>query len=319
MILSGMRKFPPFDITPEILKLCQLISHVLGKISGAKRDNVDIILRRVNNIKTIQASLAIEGNTLTIDQITAMFEGKRVIGARRDIEEARNAIDVYGELPNLNPLLIDDLLRAHSLMMKGLITDGGNFRAGGVGVFAGSQVVHMAPSAKMVPKLMEQLFSFINGNTNLPWLIKACVFHYELEFIHPFTDGNGRMGRLWQQLLLMREDRLFEYIPVETLIRKNQNEYYEVLGQCDQEAKSNKFIVFSLEQIYAALISFEEEGMQITIGPKERLAFARLKLNAQYFLRRDYLNIASRDLEYGVKRNILKQHGIKSQTRYSFI
>lgn len=321
-----MAKYPPFDITSDVLTLSQRISRQLGQISGSKKEHVPIILRRINSIKTIQASLAIEGNKLDIEQISAIFEGKRVVGPKRDIEEAKNALEVYGQLGSFNPLLIEDLLRAHSILMKDLIAESGCFRTGGVGVFNGSSVVHMAPSAKMVPGLMEKLFAFIKGNDDLPWLIKACIFHYELEFIHPFSDGNGRMGRLWQHLLLIKEDPIFEYVPVETLVRENQKEYYDILGQCDKEGKSTRFIVFSLEQILAALVFFQKQATR-TAGPEERLAFAGFKLGLKSFSRKDYLQIhndvstatASRDLEYGVKNHMIKQNGSKNQARYVFI
>lgn len=321
-----MAKYPPFDIRSDILTLSQKISRELGRISGSKKESVPVILRRINSFKTIQASLAIEGNTLGIEQISAIFEGKRVVGPKRDIEEARNALEVYAKLANFNPLLIEDLLKAHSILMKDLINESGRFRSAGVGVFDGSCVVHMAPPPKMVPELMEKLFAFINSHDDLPWLIKACIFHYELEFIHPFSDGNGRMGRLWQHLLLIKEDPIFEYVPVETLVRENQKEYYDILGQCDKEGTSNKFIVFSLEQILAALVSFQTQAKRAE-GPEERLALARFKLGLQLFSRKDYLQIhddistatASRDLEYGVKCNMIKQEGSKNQARYHFI
>lgn len=321
-----MIKYPPFDITAEILTLSQKIARELGLISGSKKQNIPIILRKISSIKTIQASLAIEGNTLGIEQISAIFEGKRVVGAKRDIKEAKNALEVYGQLNSFNPLLMEDLLKAHSLMMKGLIGEIGCFRSSGVGVFDGSRVIHMAPSPKMVSKLMENLFAFIKGNQDLPWLIKACIFHYELEFIHPFSDGNGRIGRLWQHLLLIKEDPLFEYVPVETLVRENQKEYYDILGQCDREGRSTRFILFSLEQILAALKSFQQQTTRVK-GPRERLDFARFKLGLKKFSRKDYLLLhddistatASRDLEYGVKQNIIKQDGSKNQARYLFV
>jgi len=317
---------PPFDITAEILALTQQISRELGKIAGSRKGSAAIILRRINNIKTIQASLAIEGNTLSVEQITAILEGRRVIGPKRDIEEAKNALEVYGQLSSFDPLFCKDLLKAHSIMMRGLIDDGGKFRSSGVGVFAGGVVVHMAPPAKRVPRLIDDLFAFINRNDDLPWIIKACIFHYELEFIHPFSDGNGRIGRLWQHLLLMREDPIFEYIAVETLIRENQKEYYSVLGQCDKEGKSTQFIVFSLEQILAALSSFQAQTAHIVEGPKERLAFARFKLGTTWFSRKDYLDLhetistatASRDLAYAAKHKMLKQEGSRNKTRYRF-
>jgi Fic family protein len=320
------KKYPPFEITSDILTLSQRISRELGHISGSKKENVPVILRRINSIKTIQASLAIEGNTLDVNQISAIFEGKRVVGAKRDIDEAKNALEVYRQLSSFNPLHIKDLLKAHSIMMKGFLSEIGCFRSKGVGVFNGSHVVHMAPPAKMVAQLMEKLFVFLNQSSDLPWLIKACIFHYELEFIHPFSDGNGRMGRLWQHLLLFKEDPIFEYVPVETLIRDNQQEYYSTLGQCDKEGESTRFIVFSLEQILAALLSFQKQTTRVG-SPEERLVFARFKLGLKKFSRKDYLLIhddistatASRDLEYGVKHNLIEQSGIKNQAQYSFV
>jgi Fic family protein len=322
-----MTKTPPFKITTDILMLSQKISWELGKIAGSKREGTAVILRRINNVKTIQASLAIEGNTLSTEQITAIFEGKRVVGPKRDIEEAKNALNVYAQISSYDPLSMADFLRAHADMMNGLIADCGKLRVGNVGVFDGSNVIHMAPPAKMVERLMGDLFTFVNRNSDLPWLIKACIFHYELEFIHPFSDGNGRMGRLWQHLLLMREDAIFASIPVETLVRKNQKEYYAILGQCDKEGESTKFIIFSLEQILAALVAFQAESFWPESSPKWRLDFASIKLGSQWFSRADYLQIhkdistatASRDLLYGLKNNTLKQTGLKNQARYSFL
>ena len=323
-----MPKIPPFVITPYLFKLSQDISWHLGSISGAKLGTESIVLRRINNIRTIQASLAIEGNTLDIEQISAIFEGKRVLGPKKDIDEAKNAIEVYRRIAKFNPLSMTDFLKAHKIMMKALVSENGQFRAGNVGIFKGSQVVHMAPPARRVPKLMDDLFDFIKNETTVPWLIKACIFHYELEFIHPFSDGNGRMGRLWQHILLMKENPLFAHIPVETLIKKNQADYYAVLADCDQAGESTKFIEFSLEQILAALKGFQSENARNLVNsPKSRLEYARTKILKKRFSRKDYIllheNIstatASRDLVIGIKMAILEKSGEKNQARYRFL
>lgn len=321
-----MSKQPPFNLTPEILTLIQDISWELGNISGLKHAGSQVILRRINSIKTIQASLAIEGNTLTIDQITAILDGKRVVGPTKDIQEARNALEVYANLERFNPLEVSSLLLAHNLMMKDLVKNPGKLRESNVGIFDGERVVHMAPSAKMVPKLISNLFKFIDEENRLPWLIKACVFHYEFEFIHPFLDGNGRIGRLWQHLLLMKEDPIFEFIPVETMVRKNQKEYYAILGLCDKEGESTRFIKFSLEQILTSLIHFKNEPAIQVKGPLGRLEYAKLQLKGSWFSRKEYLSLhqdvstatASRDIAYGLKENILTSQGTKNQTRYRF-
>jgi Fic family protein len=249
---------PPYTITPLILTLSQNIARELGALSGVQWDRVPVKLRRANTIKTIHASLAIEGNTLGIDQITHLFEGKRVIGPKEDIIEVNNAIEVYSLLSEWDPLSRQECLRAHELLMKNLISDNGSWREKGVGVFKGSEIAHMAPPAKRVPLLMSDLFNFIGESSQIPWLLKACIFHYEFEFIHPFSDGNGRMGRLWQQLLLMKEDPVFQYISVETLIREHQMAYYEILEQCDRAGNSTAFIEFCLDKIWTTLVEYRK-------------------------------------------------------------
>jgi len=248
-----MKNKPPFQITPLILDLSNQITHELTILAGAKLRSTPIMLRRENKIKTIQASLAIEGNTLTVEQVSDVFEGKIVVGPVKDIQEVRNAIAVYNLLTDLDPLSLADFKNAHNLLMRDLVEQRGSWRSGGVAVFKGQKVAHMAPPAHMVPSLMKELFSFITENQESSWIIKACVFHYELEFIHPFVDGNGRMGRLWQQLLLMKEDSVFEFVSVETIIKNNQAYYYEALAACDKAADSTLFIEFCLAHILSAL------------------------------------------------------------------
>jgi len=327
MILLSMKQKPPFHITPLILRKSQEIARQLGLLSGAKIDLTPVQLRRINNIKTIQASLAIEGNTLDIGHITQIFEGKRVVGPEKDIIEVKNAIKVYRGLSHLNPLSIDDLLKAHKILMKDLIPENGKWRTGGVGIFKGAEVRHVAPPAKRLSALMENLFEFLKDHNELPWLLKACIFHYELEFIHPFSDGNGRMGRLWQQLILMKEDPVFQYIPIEVLIKENQGEYYRVLGECDRLGESTLFIEFCLEQIFNALKNYTKTTLTAVVDSETRIDYAKPKLSGKWFSRKEYLELhknissatASRDLLYGVKKGILGKRGEKNQVKYVFV
>jgi len=322
-----MSYVPPFNITSLILNLVKDISHALGRLSGEKLDITPIKLRRMHNIQTIQASLAIEGNTLGIEKITHIFDGKRVIGPEKDILEVNNAIKVYGRLSQVNPLAPEDLLNAHKILMQDLTPQNGEWRMGGVGVLKGNEVVHMAPPAGRVPELMGNLFNFLNENSGITWLLKACIFHYELEFIHPFTDGNGRMGRLWQQLLLMKEDPIFEFIPVEVLIKESQQAYYEVLSQCDHLGHSTPFIEFSLHTILAALKNYYATVQPTINDSYTRLLYAKEKLLQGSFSRKAYLSLhkdispatASRDLLQGLKEKMLGKKGEKNQTFYYFL
>lgn len=317
---------PPFSITLVILKYIEEIAWALGIISGRKLQHAPLILRRGNNIKTIQASLAIEGNTLSLDQMTALLQGKKILGPEKDIKEFRNAVKVYDNLMTFNPLSLEDLLKAHALMMEGLIEEAGQLRRGNVGIFKGAEVSHVAPPAKRVPDLAKDLFQFINQNNGISWLLKACIFHYEFEFIHPFQDGNGRMGRLWQQLLLMRYNPIFEWIPIEVLIKENQLEYYHALGTSDEKGESTPFIEFSLKLIAKALHNQME---QLTPNIKQdasfRLSYACYQLN-QWFSRKEYMGVhpeissatASRDLLFGLQKGILLEKGEKNQSLYFF-
>ena len=318
---------PPYVITPSILKYIQEIYHALGLIKGLKIDALPVKLRRINNIKTIQSSLSIEGNTLSIEQITDVFEGKRISGPQKDILEVKNALRVYKKLNDYDALSLNDFLKAHEVLMENLVDSNGKFRLSGVGIFKGNKIEHVAPPFKRVPSLMEDLFAFLTLNSDLSWLLKACIFHYELEFIHPFTDGNGRMGRLWQQLILMKENAIFESISVEEIIKENQYAYYDVLGRCDREGDVTPFIEFGLEQILKALQRFE---VIIPINIKDtewRLSYAKQHLEKIWFTRKDYMFIhkdissatASRDLLKGFLENILEKKGSLNKVQYYFI
>lgn len=242
---------PPFTITPRILALVADIAVATERVT-AQVKRMTPKLRRGNRIRTIQASLAIEQNTLTLEQVTALLEGKRVLGAPREIQEVRNAFTAYEALDTWDPAKEADLLAAHGILMHGLVDRAGMYRTGGVGIARGQKVVHMAPPASRVSGLMRNLQAWLAA-TDVHPLVASCVFHYEFEFIHPFLDGNGRMGRLWQTLLLSRWNPLFAWLPVESVVRDRQADYYAVLGRCDKAGDSTEFAEFLLDAILSAL------------------------------------------------------------------
>ena len=243
---------PPFKITAKIIDLISRISEKIGEINSLENSPHHVELRKQNRIKTIHSSLAIESNSLSIEQITAIIEGKRVLGAPDEILEVKNAIQAYELLLSLNPYEEKDLLKAHSLMMKDLVNRRGKYRNDGVGIFDGENVVHLAPPADRVPHLMGDLFDWLKKSDAHP-LIKSCVFHYEFEFIHPFQDGNGRMGRLWQTVILKEWKDVFAWLPVETLVKENQADYYKALSTSDSNADSTLFTEFMLSMILSAV------------------------------------------------------------------
>jgi Fic family protein len=239
---------PPYNVTPAIISLIARISEHIGRISALDDVSKKLRLRRTNQIRTIQGSLAIEGNTLSIEQITAIMEGKRIIAPPREIIEVKNAIKAYDRIEKWNPFLEKDLLDAHRLLMSGLLDDAGKFRTRGVGVMAGEKIMHMAPPAKRVPDLMRDLMQWLKTTDQHP-LISSSVFHYEFEFIHPFQDGNGRIGRIWQTLMLVKFNPLFIAIPVESLVYEHQADYYAAIGQSTKNGESTVFIEFMLNMI----------------------------------------------------------------------
>ena len=247
-----MKYQPPYTITPAIVNRVAEIGEIIGRYTVLAEQNLTPRLRRENRIRTIQASLAIENNTLTLEQVTAVIEGKRVLGQPREIQEVRNAFATYEAMENWDASTEKDLLAAHELLMRGLVDETGGYRSGGVGIFRGEQLVHMAPPADRVPKLMTDLFDWLE-NTNEHPLMASCVFHYAFEFIHSFADGNGRMGRLWQTLILRKWKPLLAYLPVETVIRDRQEDYYRVLAVADQQADATPFIEFMLSALRDAV------------------------------------------------------------------
>ena len=255
---------PPFKITSQIIDLISQISEAVGEINSLDNSPRHLELRKENRIKTIHSSLAIENNSLSLEQITAIIEGKRVLGSPNEIQEVKNALQAYELLLTLNPYEEKDLLKAHKLMMADLVERNGKYRKDGVGIFDGNQVVHLAPPADRVPFLMSDLFEWLK-NSDVHPLIKSCVFHYEFEFIHPFQDGNGRMGRLWQTVILKEWKSVFAWLPIETLIKENQVEYYNALNSSDSDANSTNFIVFMLQTILRTIKEIIETEKKITL------------------------------------------------------
>jgi Fic family protein len=243
---------PPLTLTPAMLTLIAEISEQIGQLSAGESGKQTPQLRRGNRIRTIQASLAIENNTLSLEQVTAVLAGRRVLGLPREIQEVRNAFAAYDAMPQWLPHRRADLLGAHQLLMAGLIDDSGQFRRNGVGVYRGDKLVHMAPPPSRVAYLVEELLTWLGVSDWHP-LINSCVFHYEFEFIHPFADGNGRMGRLWQTLILSQWRPVLAYLPVEAVIREQQAAYYAALSAADQMAESTPFVEFMLGALSLAL------------------------------------------------------------------
>ena len=313
---------PPYDITKKILELYGRISAALGICQSLMFNKPEARLRKQNRIITIQASLAIEGNTLDIEGVTSILDKKRVLGPKKDILEVKNAIQTYNSLRNLKAEKQKDLLKAHKLLMEGLIDNPGEYRKQQVGIQKGKQVTHIAPGTEMVPGLMNDLFKYLNENED-PAIIKSCVFHYELEFIHPFSDGNGRMGRLWQTRILMNENPIFEYVPIEELIKENQEDYYKALSESDNSGKSTQFIEFMLERIDIALRKTIDESKPASPNFEQRTSIALESLDG-WFDRKEYMKVckgissatASRDLKHLLNENKIVSTGTGRMTKY---
>ncbi len=243
---------PPFHMTDAITNLLAAVCEEVGRITVLSHGILTPHLRKENRIRTIHSSLAIEHNSLSLEQVTAILNGKRILGAPNEIREVKNAYAAYELLLTLHPYSIPDLLKAHRLMMEGLISENGKFRSGGVGVFDGDVVIHLAPPAQFVPGQMQDLFDWYRASKIHP-LIRSAIFHYEFEFIHPFADGNGRMGRMWHSLLLGTWNELFFWLPIEELIKSRQEDYYHALAEADSEGDSHAFVEFLLQIIYDTL------------------------------------------------------------------
>ena len=301
-------------MTDKMTSLIAEISEQVGRITVLQEETISPHLRRENRIRTIHSSLAIEHNSLSLEQVTAILDGKRVLGNPNEIKEVQNAYEAYELMLRLNPASVDDLLKAHKLMMNGLVSENGRFRSGGVGVFDGEVLSHMAPPVEFVPEHIQNLFAWYQKSELHP-LIKSAIFHYEFEFIHPFADGNGRMGRMWHSLLLGKWKEMFFWLPIEELIQSRQKEYYDALGAADKQADSAGFVELMLEIIRDSLTeitvvgrSTDQDSDQVTVQdkmPVERILSAlsdetlsatelmeRLGLSHRPTFRKNYLNPA---------------------------
>ncbi len=315
---------PPYQITREILEYIVSISEKLGEVKGANLIKAPTEIRKRNRIKTIQSSLEIEGNNLTVEQITAILNNKRVIAPEKDILEVKNAINVYDDLDKFDVYSLDSLCDAHEILMQGLIPSPGRIRNTSVGIAKGNQLTHIAPPGDIVFALMKDLFDYLKNDDDL-LLIKSCVFHYEFEFIHPFVDGNGRMGRLWQTLILKEYNEVFEYLPIESMIKSRQQEYYQALGMSDNKGDSTVFIEYMLKIINDSL---EEvlHSQNISLTWNDRIEIFQKVIGTESFCRADYLrnfkNIsnatASRDLRFATENEQLIKTGNGRNTVYKF-
>jgi len=318
---DSIKMKPPYEITSLILKYIASISEKIGEVNAKYLVKTNPSLRKQNRIKTIHSSLSIEGNTLSEEQITAIIENKRVVGPQKDIIEVLNAFDVYKNSPILKYHSEKDFLKAHKMLMNDLIEKPGKYRTKGVGIVKGSKVEHVAPPYEQVPFLMKDLFQYLKDTSDIS-LIKSCVFHYEMEFIHPFMDGNGRMGRLWQTVILMEEYPVFEFLPFETIISKNQTAYYNALSASDKEGKSTKFIEYMLRIMDQSLSELLENATK-KLSEEDRIQFF-IENVVDDFSRKDYLNYfkdissatASRDLKKAVEMGLITKKGDKKTTTY---
>lgn len=314
---------PPFTMTEEITNLVIEIGEQVGAVAAYDSLQPNPTLRRENRIKSIHSSLAIEQNTLTLEQVSDIIDGKRVLGPPQDIREVKNAYEAYERISSLDPYSVKNLLLAHRIMMEGLVKEAGVFRSKNVGVYAGNQLIHAGTPANYVPELIDQLFTWMKQSKLHP-LVKSCIFHYEFEFIHPFSDGNGRTGRLWQSLILQKWKPLFAWLPVETLIHEKQYEYYAALNVSNSEGESTIFVTFMLQIIRDALAdiiktqdSHRNVGVNvgINVGTNEKKVLALLRQDGRLTAKilASTLGLTERQVERIIaslkKQGMLIRHG----------
>lgn len=263
-------KKPPFEITNAIIGYVAEIAELVGNLTSTNQLSANPTLRRTNRIRTIHGSLAIEQNTLTLEQVTAVLNGKQVLAPPKDIAEVKNAYEIYERLEELDPYSVDDLLTAHSIMTRGLVDESGVFRSKPVGVVdQEGHVLHFGTLPQYVPDLVMELLDWVKSS-DVHMLIRSCVFHYEFELIHPFADGNGRVGRLWHTLLLSKWNPAFAWLPVESIIHNRQQEYYESINASNAAGESTVFIEFMLSAIKASLIGAINTSDEMSDGPMDK-------------------------------------------------
>lgn len=293
-------KQPPFEINERIMADVIEIAELVGRVSVTDKISMNPTLRRTNRIQTIYSSLAIEQNTLDIEQVTAVLSGKRVIAPPKDIAEVKNAYEIYDNMDKLNPYSIDDLLKAHSVMERGLLNEAGEFRSRPVGVAdSEGNILHFGTLPQYVPKLIQELLEWTE-KSEIHLLIKSCVFHYEFELIHPFADGNGRMGRLWHTLLLSKWNPIFAWLPIESIIHDNQSEYYNAINVSNNNGNSTVFIEFMLSVI--------KQALQESINDKPK------NISSKSDLRWNKINDYLETHEYILNSDVQKLLGVSSAT-----
>jgi len=315
----------PYTLTPEIVAALTTIANTVGKIEGMNLLKPAPRLRRKNRIQTVQSSLAIEGNTLTESQVSALIDSKRVVGPKQDILEVNNALAVYEALSRYDPFSMTSLLDVQGVLMEGLVSEPGRFRKKPIGMIRRGNIYHEALPWGAVEQMMAALFRHLNDAED-HLLLRSCHFHYQLEFIHPFEGGNGRMGRLWQTRILMAYHPVFEYLPVEHLVKKNREAYYRTLAESDDTKDCTGFIAFMLTQLQTALLGLLAETRSVTLTVEDRIAQAGTAFGKVTFTRKDYQNVfkgistatASRDLSYGVNAGLLKRTGDRRTSVYRF-
>ena len=293
-------KQPPFEINERIMADVIEIAELVGRVSVTDKISMNPTLRRTNRIQTIYSSLAIEQNTLDLEQVTAVLSGKRVIAPPKDIAEVQNAYEIYDNMDKLNPYSIDDLLKTHSVMERGLLNEAGEFRSRPVGVAdSEGNILHFGTLPQYVPKLVQELLEWTE-KSEIHLLIKSCVFHYEFELIHPFADGNGRMGRLWHTLLLSKWNPIFAWLPIESIIHDNQSEYYNAINISNNNGKSTVFIEFMLSVI--------KQALQESINDKPK------NISSKSDLRWNKINDYLETHEYILNSDVQKLLGVSSAT-----
>ena len=263
-------KKPPFEITNTMIHEIAEIAELVGKLTSTNQLSANPTLRRTNRIRTIHGSLAIEQNTLSLEQVTAVLNGKQVLAPPKDIAEVKNAYEIYERLEELDPYSVDDLLTAHGIMTRGLVDESGVFRSKPVGVVdQEGHVLHFGTLPQYVPNLVMELLDWVK-NSDVHMLIRSCVFHYEFELIHPFANGNGRVGRLWHTLLLSKWNPAFAWLPVESIIHDRQQEYYEAINASNNAGESTVFIEFMLSAIKASLMDAINTSDEMSDGAMDK-------------------------------------------------
>ena len=298
---------PSFERTDVIDALCMEVAELVGMLSPQAPLSTSPTLRRELRIQTIYSSLVIEGNKLNERAVSAIIDGKRVLGDRRDILEVENARAAYDLIPSLDPYSVEELLRVHRVMMGGLVPDAGHFRSGNVGVFNGDTLIHAGTPAAYVPEVMGGLFEWLRATRMHPLLV-SCIFHFEFEFCHPFSDGNGRMGRLWQTLLLSRWRSVLAWVPIESAIRRRQADYYEALARSGATGSCERFVEFMLEAIREAICPYARPESAADAERARALAFLRDNPHATVTQLSQYLGRSKRSAERTVAR--LKEEGV---------